>query len=108
MHGGSLELTTCTQWACLAQVIKMAEQLKASSASEETVKQLEGLINEAYKEIDKAVQKGVLHKNNAARKKSRCARYKRQVLMAAGLWTPPADHPDYAKFQKLQAKKAAA
>jgi small subunit ribosomal protein S20 len=82
--------------------------MASSGTTEETVKQLEKLINEAYKEIDKAVQKGVLHENNGARKKARCARYKRTLLMAAGMWAPPADHPDYARYQKMQQAKATA
>lgn len=67
---------------------------------------MERLISEAYCEIDKAVTKGVLHKNNAARKKSRCARYKRKVLILSGLWTPPADHGDFKLVAKV--KKATA
>lgn len=45
---------------------------------------VEKLVSEAYTEIDKAVVKGILHKNNAAHKKSRVAKYKRMVAMAAG------------------------
>jgi small subunit ribosomal protein S20 len=82
--------------------------LTALPTSEDDIKPLEKLISEAYKEIDKAVSKDVLHKNNAARKKARIARWKRTVLLTAGLWVPPADHPDHGKYQRLQAKKAAA
>ena len=80
--------------------------MAAPPKSEDEVKPLESLIAEAYKEIDKAIVKSVLHKNNGARKKSRCARYKKNVLMAAGLFVPSAEHPDYAKYTKLQAKVA--
>lgn len=86
----------------------MAESLMAKETTEEDVKAIEKLVGEAYKEIDKAAGKGILHKNNAARKKSRVAKYKRHVLMVAGMWAPPADHPDYSKYQRLQAKKASA
>ncbi len=76
--------------------------------TEADVQGLEKLISEAFKEIDKAHQKGILHKNNAARKKARCSRYKKKVLLQAGLWTPPADHPDHKQWLKLQPKKATA
>ncbi len=76
-------------------------------ASEADIKPLETLISEAYKEIDKAVSKDVIHKNTAARRKARCAKYKRLVLMSAGLFVPAADHPDYKKYQEMQAKKKA-
>lgn len=88
-------------------MIKLATSVMHQPAtSEEDVKAIEKLISEAYKEIDKAVSKGVLHQNNGARKKSRVARYKRKVLMAAGMFTPTEDHPDHKAFQKLQAKSA--
>jgi small subunit ribosomal protein S20 len=56
----------------------------SSTATAEDVIAVEALVNEAYTEIDKAVIKGILHKNNAAHKKSRVAKYKRAVAMAAG------------------------
>jgi small subunit ribosomal protein S20 len=84
----------------------MAEGLVANtSKAEGEIKNLEKVISEAFCEIDKAVVKGILHKNNGARKKARCSRHKRKVLLAAGLWTPPADHPDHAAWQRMQAKK---
>lgn len=84
------------------QVVKLAETLVAApSKTEEEVKNLEKLISEAYTEIDKAVVKGILHENTAARKKARCARWKKTVLMAAGLYKPAADSPDFARYQKL-------
>ena len=49
---------------------------------------MEQLIAEAYKEVDKAVSKGVIHKNTAARRKSRLAAAKRATLVSAGLYTP--------------------
>ncbi|KAG2452741.1 hypothetical protein HYH02_002971 [Chlamydomonas schloesseri] len=84
------------------KVIKLAETLVAAPAkTEEEVKNLEKLISEAYTEIDKAVVKGILHENTAARKKARCARWKKTVLMSAGLYKPAADSPDFARYQKL-------
>ncbi len=38
--------------------------------------------------IDKAVQRGVLHRNTGARRKARLAAARRNVLVAAGLYTP--------------------
>ena len=70
------------------------------------MKGLETLISEAFCEIDKAVVKGILHKNNAARKKARCSRYKKKVLIVAGLWKPPAEHADHKTFLRLTAKPA--
>jgi hypothetical protein len=87
------------------QVIKVATPLMSSPpGSEEDIKPLEKLISEAYQEIDKAVVKGILHKNNAARKKARVARYKRMVLISAGLFKPSQDHPDYAAYQRIQVR----
>ncbi len=89
----------------LLQVLKAAAALMAQPpASESDVQPLEKLIAEAYQEIDKAVVKGVLHQNTAARKKSRVARHKRMVLMAAGLFTPAESHPDYRRWQLMQKK----
>ncbi len=55
-----------------------------ATATAEDMAAVEKLVSEAYTEIDKAVVKGILHKNNAAHKKSRVAKYKRMVAMAAG------------------------
>ncbi|GLI65593.1 hypothetical protein VaNZ11_009169 [Volvox africanus] len=92
----------------IKKVIKLAEALlsSADAQSEDQVKNLEKLVAEAYSEIDKAVVKGILHENTAARKKARCARYKKQVLMSSGLYKPTADSPDFARYEQLQAKAA--
>jgi len=66
------------------QVFKAALMLE----SEADVAPLETLISEATKEIDKAVSKGVIHKNTAARRKSRLAAAKRTALVKGGLYTP--------------------
>lgn len=111
--GGILIATnTALLWAALlvawvgwvfVQVIKVATPMLTSPPeSEDQIKSLEELISKAYKEIDKAVVKGVLHTNTAARKKARIARYKRHVLLAAGLFKPSEDHPDYARYQRMQ------
>lgn len=56
--------------------------------SEEVLKPVEKLISEAYSEMDKAVVKGVLHKNTAANRKSRIAVAKRKLMISSGLYTP--------------------
>lgn len=48
-------------------VKKVYEAIKTNAAAE----QIQETVNNAYSLIDKAVSKGVLHKNTAARKKSR-------------------------------------
>ena len=48
-------------------VKKVYEAIKSKAAAE----QIQDTVNNAYSLIDKAVSKGVLHKNTAARKKSR-------------------------------------
>jgi len=46
---------------------------KANAAIETNAADKEALVNDAYKKIDQAAAKGILHKNNAARKKSALA-----------------------------------
>lgn len=55
----------------------------------EDVAPVSQLISEAYKEIDKAVAKGILHRNTAARRKSRLGRAKTGLMVESGLYTPP-------------------
>ena len=45
-----------------------------ATPSDETSAEVTKCMNEAYQKIDKAVQKGVLHRNNGANKKSRLAK----------------------------------
>lgn len=60
----------------------------APPASEADLAPVQKLINEAYQVIDKAVGKGVLHSNTGARRKARLAAARRNLLVAAGLYTP--------------------
>jgi small subunit ribosomal protein S20 len=46
----------------------------AASPTPELMQEVQQRMSEAYSKIDKAVKKGVLHRNNGARKKSRLAR----------------------------------
>lgn len=102
MRNKSVKSATNTS---IKKVVKLAEQLlKTPPKSESDVKELETLISLAYKRIDTARMKGVYHDNTAARKKARCARYKKTVLLAAGLYTPAADSPDFAKLQAMKNK----
>ena len=76
--------------------------------SEADVQPLTTLVSEAYLTIDKAVQKGTLHTNTGARKKARCAKWRRNVLIAAGLYVPAPDAPGYKRYTILKQKQEAA
>lgn len=54
----------------------------ARKITDEEKKNLQTLVNRAYKTIDKAVAAGVFHRNNGARKKSRIARRVYALLKA--------------------------
>merc|ERR1719408_826740 len=70
---------------------KVFKAVKVLSASEHiddsNISPIEQLISEAYSEIDKAVRKGVIHRNTGNRRKSRIAGAKRKLLIAKGLYT---------------------
>ena len=74
------------------QVIKAVneklENTENLPKSEDEIKPIEVLIGEAYKEIDHAVAKGVLHLNNGARRKAKLAAAKQHLLITAGLYSP--------------------
>jgi small subunit ribosomal protein S20 len=46
-------------------------EISSSRASDSDNSKLQLMVSQAYSKIDKAVKKGVIHKNSAARKKSR-------------------------------------
>ena len=72
----------------MKKVFLKAEALKAASAcSDADVGELEALISQATKAVDKAVGKGVLHKNTGARRKSRMSKYKQELRRDKGLLT---------------------
>lgn len=54
----------------LKNLKKNIVNLKTNFSEQEKLK-VEQMLRDSYKEIDKAVSKGVFHKNEAARKKSR-------------------------------------
>ena len=49
-------------------------------ALKDNTEKVQELLNVAYKTIDKSVSKGVLHKNTAARKKSRLTKFVNKTL----------------------------
>lgn len=49
-------------------------------ALKDNTEKVQELLNVAYKVIDKSVSKGVLHKNTAARKKSRLTKFVNKTL----------------------------
>ena len=69
------------------QVLKALGEI-TEIKSEEELNPVQKMISEAYSEIDQAVVKGVLHKNTAARRKSKLAGARQRVLIANGLYTP--------------------
>ena len=67
--------------------LKASALSEASSCTDEDIAGLETLISEATKAVDKAVSKGVLHKNTGARRKSRMSKYKQDLRREKGLLT---------------------
>ena len=62
---------------------------RASELQAETELQTaDQLMHKAFSNIDKAVIKGVMHKNTGARRKSKISRARQRVLIASGLYTP--------------------
>jgi small subunit ribosomal protein S20 len=51
------------------------------------------LLKKAYKAYDKAASKGIIHKNNAARHKSRLTRYVKEKFGSVAAPPPPAETP---------------
>lgn len=78
--------------ACKTRIKKVMASVEAMSEdlpkAESDLKPVDELIALAYKELDKAVAKGVMHKNTAARRKARVARARRDLAVTAGLYTP--------------------
>ncbi|KAI8464243.1 MAG: ribosomal protein S20 [Monoraphidium minutum] len=93
----------------IKKVLKLSEALvKAPDSAADQVAALEKLVSEAFKSIDGAVSKGVIHANTAARRKARIARHKQHVLITAGLYTPTSEQPGFSYYQRAQAAKAKA
>lgn len=74
----------------MKKVFLALKGLKTGGASsEEDFKPLDGLLAEAYSVIDKSVKIGTIHRNKGARRKSRLARARRDLLIKFGLYAPP-------------------
>lgn len=72
----------------MKKVFVALDAAKGQVSSEADLAPVQTLINEAYQVIDKAVVKGILHQNTAARRKARLAKARQIVLVEAGLYTP--------------------
>ena len=55
----------------------------ATNPNPEAMQEVQSRINAAYSKIDKAVKRGVLHRNNGANKKSRLVKYLKRHQTAA-------------------------
>ncbi|MEN3015650.1 MAG: 30S ribosomal protein S20 [bacterium] len=58
----------------------IASLVGSNSLSNSELQQIQNMIGNFYKEVDRAVSKGVMHKNEAARRKSRITKYFNNVL----------------------------
>ena len=56
------------------QVFRALDGFSGKLESEDELKPVEKMMSEAYQEIDKAVVKGIIKQNTAARRKSRLLR----------------------------------
>ncbi|XP_023534903.1 30S ribosomal protein S20, chloroplastic-like [Cucurbita pepo subsp. pepo] len=73
----------------MKKVMEALDDLKKKPEPQsEEVLPIEKLIAEAFSVIDKAVKVGTLHRNTAARRKSRLARRKKAVEIHHGWYTP--------------------
>lgn len=60
----------------------------SSVTAESDLASADQLLHKAFSNIDKAVTKGIMHKNTGARRKSRLSRARQSVLIRSGLYTP--------------------
>jgi len=65
------------------------------------------MISAAFKAIDKAVKKGVIHRNTGARRKSRLTRARSRVLINAGFIQPPKKPRTPSLVEQYEARKQA-
>ncbi|GAB5358466.1 hypothetical protein AAMO2058_000460200 [Amorphochlora amoebiformis] len=71
------------------KVLRSIEEAnKAGFSSEEELSTQDQLMREAYKQIDKAVAKGVMKRNTGSRQKSRIATWRKKALITHGVYTP--------------------
>ena len=70
----------------MKKVFLKAQALKGMDVcTDSDIGELELLISQATKAVDKAVGKGVLHGNTGARRKSRMSKYKQELRRDKGL-----------------------
>ena len=90
------------------QVLKEFDAFrKEPPRAESELDHVKPLMSDAFKAIDKAVQKGTLHRNTGARRKSRLSRARRRLLVQAGLAEPlPKPNPK-SLVEEYEAKQRA-
>ncbi|PAN29184.1 hypothetical protein PAHAL_5G207000 [Panicum hallii] len=76
----------------MKKVFRALEKLrKKADAQPEEIIEIEKMISEAYKAIDKTVQVGALHRNTGNHRKSRLARRKKAIEILRGWYVPNAE-----------------
>ncbi|GJM93575.1 hypothetical protein PR202_ga10141 [Eleusine coracana subsp. coracana] len=76
----------------MKKVLRALEKLrKKPDAQPEEIIEIEKLIAEAYKAIDKTVKVGALHRNTGNHRKSRLARRKKAIEILRGWYVPNAE-----------------
>ena len=74
----------------IKKVLSSVEEMRETTMpkTEADLKPVDELIALAYKEIDRAVSKNIMHKNTGARRKARVAKARRELAITAGIYTP--------------------
>ncbi|CAD6230337.1 unnamed protein product [Miscanthus lutarioriparius] len=76
----------------MKKVLRALEKLrKKPDAQPEEIIEIEKLISEAYKAIDKTVKVGAMHRNTGNHRKSRLARRKKAIEILRGWYVPNAE-----------------
>jgi len=70
---------------CLGEIERL---VKEGAKSEEDFTTASQWMSEAYTEIDRAVDRNILHSNTGDRRKSKLARARRDALIQLGIYTP--------------------
>lgn len=81
------ELIKSSSRAVLKQYSAFMSNASALQAEGE-LQEADKLKDVAFSNIDKAVVKGVMHRNTGARRKSKLSRARKRLLIASGLYTP--------------------
>uniref|UniRef100_A0ACD5VRW4 Uncharacterized protein n=1 Tax=Avena sativa TaxID=4498 RepID=A0ACD5VRW4_AVESA len=76
----------------MKKVFRALEKLrKKADAQPEEIIEIEKMISEAYKAIDKTVKVGAMHRNTGDHRKSRLARRKKAIEILRGWYVPNAE-----------------